>query len=302
MKVNLKQLDAFRAVIIAGSTNEAASLLNISQPAVSRSIQNLESFINYKLFIRQNGRLYPTKEAEYLYHEIDQLYSSIDHITNVMENIHLVGSGHLRIVASTPMGQRFLPDALAEFQSKRPDVKTSVRIVVKREMNKWLESQQFDVAIVSFPVDYPSSQLRHLASVEGVCILPIGHQLGEKPVINAEDLANENFISIVPDTILRARVDNTFNELGLDRSNMMVETQSGASICQMVASGLGVSIVDPFTASAFDSNKIVIRPFKPVIKFDFGVLLPMHKPSLKLADEFVELLEYKAKVFIEKKL
>ncbi|SDL63126.1 DNA-binding transcriptional regulator, LysR family [Modicisalibacter muralis] len=299
VRVNLKQIDAFRAVMIAGSTSEAAGLLNVSQPAVSRLLQNLESYIDFRLFIRQNGRLYPTPEAEALLHEVEQVYSGLDHLSSVMKNIKLLEGGHLRIVVSTPMAQRLLPEVLAQFQEQRPDIRVSIRIVVKREMPKWLDAQQFDVALVTFPVDYPSAHLLHLASVNGVCVLPPGHRLCDKPMVRAEDLAEEHFISIISDTILRMKVDQAFAGLGVQRKQMRIETQSGASICNLVAAGLGVSIVDPFTASALDGKGLVMKPFRPIIGFDFGVLLPIQRPRSQLVDEFIEVVREQARAFEE---
>lgn len=280
-----------------GSTNEAASVLNISQPAVSRSIKNLEEQIDFQLFIRENGRLYPTSEAEDLYHEIQKFYNGVDHLTNVMSNIRLVSGGHLRIVTSMPMGQTFLPEVIGKFRKNHPDVRISVRIAVKREMAKWLESQLFDIALLTLPVEYPMSRSRILSEVQGVCVMPAGHWLTEHKVVEAADLANVNFLSIVPDTVLRIRVDKAFSLLGIERHNMIIETQSAASICQMVAQGLGVSVIDPFTAAAFENTNIVIRPFQPVIPYRFGMVLPIHHPPSRLAEEFMEVLTAHAEGF-----
>ena len=290
MQINLKQLDAFRAVMQTGSTNEAASVLNISQPAVSRSVKNLEDQIDFPLFIRENGRLYPTKEAEDLYYEVKEFYNGVDHLTNVMRNVRLVGGGHLRVVTSMPTGQNFLPEVIRDFRKTHPDVRISVRIVVKREMTRWLESQLFDIALLTLPVEYPASRSRILTEVQGVCILPEGHRLTERRVIQAADLEHEDFLSIVPDTILRTRVDKAFAALGIERKNMILETQSAASICQMVAMGLGSSVIDPFTATAFEDRGIVIRPFQPEIPYRFGTVLPIHRPPSRLAESFLEAL------------
>ncbi|PQO22223.1 hypothetical protein C2I36_14235 [Rhodobacteraceae bacterium WD3A24] len=297
MKLNLKQLDAFRAVMVAGSTSEAALRLNISQPAVSRSLQNLEESVNYNLFIRKNGRLFPTAEAEFLFSELDQLYDSFDHISHVMKNIRPTGDGHLQILASTPMAQQFLPEAFATFQSTRPNVSISLRIVVKRETKKWLESQQFDIALLSFPIDYPSTQTQDLVSVDARCVVPTGHPLAEKDVIDAEDLEQENFISIVPDTTLRIRVDNAFQSMGVYRQKMLLETQSGASICQMVGAGMGVSVIDPFNAAAFNKLNIAIRPFRPRIRFDYGLVFPLQRQKSKLVGDFANVLKNRASNF-----
>jgi len=294
-RLNLKQLDAFRAVMIAGSTADAAQLLNISQPAVSRALQNFEASVEYPLFERRNGRLFPTPEAERLFLELDKLYSSFDHITNVMKRIQPASDGHISIVASTPTAQRFLPEAFAAFQERRPNVSISLRIVVKRETRKCLESQEFDLAILSLPVDYPTANVRHLVSVDGVAILPEAHPLAARETIHAADFEREKFISIVPDTVLRARVDGAFKSHGIERTRMFLETQSGASICQMVRAGMGVSVIDPFNAQAFGDVGLAIRPFSPRVRFDYGMVFPLNARTTPLALEFSELLSERTK-------
>lgn len=298
IRLNLKQLDAFRAVMVSGSTAEAATLLNISQPAVSRSLQNFEASVDYELFVRRNGRLFPTKEAELLFEELDRLYNSFDHIANIMKNIRPAGYRHLQVVASTPMAQRFLPKAFAVFQELHPNVSISLRIVVKRESKKWLESQQFDLALLSLPIEYPSTSTVHLVSVNAACVVPSGHPLAAKQVIHAADLTEEPFISIAPDTLLRSRVDRAFQALGVERKKMLLETQSSASICQMVGAGMGVSIVDSFTAAAFQDTKIAVRRFEPKLRFDYGLALPVNRQSSHLSNSFVALLKDHLRAFI----
>lgn len=301
-RLNLKQLDAFRAVMVSGSTAEAAVLLNISQPAVSRSLQNFEASVEYDLFVRRNGRLFPTPEAEHLFEELDQLYSNFDHFANVMKKIHPVGSGHLQIVASTPMAQRLLPDTFAAFQSANPNVSISLRIVVKREAKKWLESQQFDLALLSLPIDYPSSHTVQLTSVNAACVVPADHPLADQDVIHARDLAEEPFISIAPDTLLRSRVDRAFQVLGIERKIMLLETQSSASVCQMVGAGMGVSVVDPFNAAAFRNMNIAVRPFEPRIRFDYGLAFPLVAQTSSLSREFADLLKDRLSDFVRSNL
>jgi len=297
IKFNLKQLDAFRAVMVSGSTVEASNLLNISQPAVSRSLQNFEASVDYELFVRRNGRLFPTLEAELLFNELDQLYNSFDHIANVMKNIRPAGYGHIQVVASTPMAQRFLPNAFAKFQAHHPSVSLSLRIVVKRESKKWLDSQNFDLALLSLPIEYPSANTVHLVSVNAACVVPAGHPLAEKEVIQAADLAEESFISIVPDTLLRSRVDRAFQALGVERKKMLLETQSSASICQMVGSGMGVSVVDPFNAVAFQDSNIAVRRFEPKLRFDYGLAFPLNRQASSLTKSFVSLLKRQLRDF-----
>jgi DNA-binding transcriptional LysR family regulator len=74
-KLNFRQIDAFRSVMVSGSVVGAAKLLNVTQPGVSRTIATLEMRLGYELFVRRGRRLLPTAEAEALYREVEQVYA-----------------------------------------------------------------------------------------------------------------------------------------------------------------------------------------------------------------------------------
>lgn len=294
--LNLKQIDAFRWVMISGSTSEAAKILNVSQPAISRLIRNLEGQVNYPLFERRGGRLHPTPEAETLFGGIERVYPGLTHLSTLMRNISLADGGLIRLVSTMPLMQRLIPEALALFHEQRPDIKISLRTIVKRELREWMDGQQFDIGLATLPVDYPASMIKPLASFNCVCVMPGHHRLAQNDVVTAQDLADEPFISIVPDTTLRLKVDRLFADLGIER-RLTVETQSGAAICDLVAAGLGVSVVEVFTASGFKDKGVVLKPFRPKIKLDFGLLLPVQRPPSRPAELLIKTLQDRARTF-----
>lgn len=294
--INLKQIGAFRAVMISGSTIAAAQLLNVSQSAVSRLIQNLETQMAYPLFIRQNGKLHPTPEAHAFLDEVEQAYHGLDHLRSAMRDIRLLETGHLRVIVSTPYSQWLLPQALTDFHRARPDVRVSIEVVTRRDLPRWMDEQKFDLALITFPVDYPPARQHHLASLEAVCILPPGHALARKKTIHATDLAHLPFISMVPNTVPRVRIDNVFGQLSIERA-AMIETQTGASICTLVAAGLGVSVVDPVTVGDPKDKPYIVKPFRPAITFDFGALLPLQRPGSQDAEKFMRCVEARMRQF-----
>jgi DNA-binding transcriptional LysR family regulator len=85
--VNIRQLEAFRAVMIARSTTGAAELLDVSQPAVSRLIVQLEASLELTLFDRSSGRLAPTPEALLLHEEVERTVVSVDKIRELAREI-----------------------------------------------------------------------------------------------------------------------------------------------------------------------------------------------------------------------
>ena len=99
--MNIRQLEAFRATIVARSTIGAAQLLNASQPAVSRLLSQLESSLQLTLFDRSSGRLVPTPEAMLLYAEVERTFLSVDRIREMARDIRTADAGSPS-AASTP--------------------------------------------------------------------------------------------------------------------------------------------------------------------------------------------------------
>lgn len=77
--------------------------------------------------------------------------------------------------------------------------------------------------------------------------------------------------------------------MGIERKQQ-VEADLASTVCAFVARGVGVSIVDPFAASAMDRQAVVVRPFKPVIPFEVAVVLPAHRSLSAHAQSFLDLI------------
>ena len=95
--MNLRQLDAFRAVMESGTVSRAAKRLSVSQPAVSKLIQSLEQAIGLVLFDRTRGRLSPSAEATMLFEEVERLFGGLSSLKTFAEEIRTVHHGSLRI-------------------------------------------------------------------------------------------------------------------------------------------------------------------------------------------------------------
>lgn len=286
-KVNLRQIEAFRAVMLAGTTTQAAALLGVTQPAVSRLISELEAEAGILLFARGQGRLRPTPEADSLFNEIERAYIGLDHISNFMRGIRRSG-GHLRLIATMPMAHGILPQAIARFHRERPDTVVVVKTVIRRDVQTWLDTQQFDIALTNFPIEYPASATERLAKVRGVCVLPFGHPLADKELIRATDISDEPFIAMAAETQNRLKVDRAFAKAGVE-PKILIEAQTGVIICEFVAAGLGVSVVDPITARS-GLEKLVICPFDPAPEYEFRLLFPTQRARSTDSEVFAKIV------------
>lgn len=294
--INLRQIDAFRAVMTTGSATQAAVLMGVTQPAISRLISELERQIELRLFERHKGRLRSTPEAEALFGEIARAYTGLERIASFLEDIRQVRTGHFRLTASAPLGHSLVPTVVKRFREAHPDVSISIKIMVRREAQGWLDSQEFDLALSTLPVEYPAPSCELLAEVDAVCVMPKDHPLAARDVVAPRDLQDFPYISFVPEALARFKTDLAFNKAGV-RRDMALETQTAISVCDLVTAGAGVSVVDPFTAFAF-RDRLVIRRFRPAIGYGFAMLFPVRRPRSLIADRFSEFVRKGAAEYV----
>jgi DNA-binding transcriptional LysR family regulator len=124
-----------------------------------------------------------------------------------------------------------------------------------------------------------------------VCILPLGHPLGRKMAIEAADLEGEAFISVGRDNPFRFLIDRAFVDSGVKR-RVVVESSHLSTTYGLVAEGVGVSVVDPYTVfSNSRQSSVIVRPFVPEIRFVVNLLKPTNNPAPRIVEEFLKHLE-----------
>jgi DNA-binding transcriptional LysR family regulator len=287
--VNLRQLEAFRAFMMAGSTKGAAQLLDISQPAISRLIDQLERKISFALFDRAKGRLVPTPEALLLYEEVERTFASVDKIRELATDIRGANMGQLNIAVLPALALHFLPDVIANFRTTHPRTAISMTIQTSSKIEEWAAAQHIDFGIAEYPFIRTGVDSEDFCRVPHVIALPKGHALARNQLITPENLAGESFISLTSNSVGRHMIDQVFHRAQVAR-RMMLETQYVAVIAEFVAKGLGVGLIDPFTAFAFRDRGIVIKPFVPVVEFHLGILHPNHRPLSRAARALLALV------------
>lgn len=112
--------------------------------------------------------------------------------------------------------------------------------------------------------------------------------MSSQPVIEASELEGKRFISFSADTQMRQVIDHEFDSQGI-RRKMLTDVYLSEPACILVSRGLGVSIVDPFTAVEFAARgSLVVKPFRPQIPYVFRMLRPKNRPSSLLAEAFAK--------------
>src|SRR5258705_4126412 len=107
--MDVRVLEAFRAVVDHRSVTSAAASLGLTQPAVSAQIARLEQELGFLLFDRGNGRLKPTPEGLLFYAEADKALNGIERLAQAAEQIRTAQMGRLVIAAHPSAAISLLP-------------------------------------------------------------------------------------------------------------------------------------------------------------------------------------------------
>lgn len=285
--ISSRQLEAFRAMIDHGTVTAAAAQLGVSQPAVSKILAGLEQEVGYLLFTRLKRRLTPTSEARLLAAEVARLYHSLKQITEVAREIRDGQVGDLHVYSTPALGRGVMPDVMANFLKRHAKAHVVFHVRSSTYINQKTVDQQIDLGFSMMPFEHPAIVTEELSRASAVCVLPANHRLARRKVIKPADLKGERFLSFPLDLRMRHLIDAAFEQERIDR-HLQVDVYSSADACALVARGVGVSIVEPFTAREYRRDGIAIVPFEPRIRYLFRALRPRFRKPSRLADAFLD--------------
>jgi len=263
--MDVKLLEAFRAVVDSRSVTAAAQALGITQPAVSGQIAKLEESVGFPLFERAGGRLKPTPEGLLFYTEATRVLGEVDRLAATTAQIREGQSGRLVIASHPAAAISMLPPLVAAFVAERPGV--SVRLVSRHSdvVSQLLPTEGYYLGIAELPVDDTAVRLTRY-QMRCVAILPPRHALASRKLLTPALLSGQPMIAPARSPQMLSRVYGTF--AGADaKINAVVEAEFFASCCALVAAGTGWSLVDPLSARSFSHLGIVARPFEPAVMY-----------------------------------
>lgn len=285
--LNVRQIEAFKAVIETGTVSRAAARLRVSQPAISKLIQHLEQDTGLALFDRSPGRIRPTGDALLLFEEISRLYRGLERLETAALDIRNSRGTMLTVGVMPALSTGFIQDLIVAYQTSNSAARVALHARSTMKIADMLISGGLDIGMSSHPVDSPEIEQIALDRRPYVCVMPHGHRLAGHAALRPQDLAGERFINFTPASDLRTQIDEIFAVAGVQR-DIVTEASMAPSICAMVARGTGVALLNPLYLGAFH-GLVTCRPFTPAVSSEVRLLLPRHRPRTSQVARFVAL-------------
>jgi DNA-binding transcriptional LysR family regulator len=243
MPLNLHLLRLFATVAETGSFSRAATALQLSQPAVSQGVRDFELQLGRRLLDRSYKGVKPTREGRALMRHAQSMFSSERAAEEELKSLRGLNSGSLRIGASTTIATYLLPEYLGQFHQKHQGIDLHLVSANTRDIADLMLGHKIEIALVEGPVEDDGLRSEPWQTDIMTMIAAPSHPFArENAPIDPARLTKEMLVIREPGSGSREIVHQALSVHGIHPSRTL-EIGSTEAIKQMVAAGLGISIV-----------------------------------------------------------
>jgi len=227
-KFRLRHVELVAEVYDSRSILKAARRLNLTQPTVTRALQDIEATLNVPLFTRTNRGLAPTPYGEIFARHAKIVLAQLRHAAEEIENLRAGYSGKVTVGTLLAASASILPDAIALLKKERPGVAISVVVGTYDILVPSLLVGDLDMVLGRMPEQGRSRSLVYEEFyAEPIClVVRRGHPLARKRRLGLRELVNEAWLLPLPETSLRRQIERAFLEASAPLPRNVIESVS----------------------------------------------------------------------------
>jgi LysR family transcriptional activator of glutamate synthase operon len=253
--MDVDRLRAFVAVARARRFTRAATALGVSQPSLSRRVQQLEEDVGAKLVVRTPSGVVLTNAGERFLPHAERALASVDAGRNAIDELSGEPRGSVALGTQQTISAYVLPPVLARFHARYPSIYLRLREAPTEQVEERLAAGEFDLGLMNLPVRRLELAVQKLWQEDYVLVVPAGHRLASlgRAVALAE-AAEEPLViiaGIAPTNALFAACD----ERGV-QPRVVAEADNLEAVRRMVERGMGVYLLPRTMAQAADVRRL----------------------------------------------
>ncbi|MGD8912468.1 MAG: LysR family transcriptional regulator [Candidatus Thiodiazotropha sp.] len=232
--MDLQLLRSLLAIADTGSITEAADRIGLTQPALSRRLQQLESYLGADLLSRGRKGTELTEIGRLVVAEARGLVNQFDHLREQVRAHQGLEGGSVRIGGGATAVSFVLPKAIARFRKAHPGIRFQLKEAGSIEVAGDVISGRLELGLVTLPVQARELQIWPLLTDKIVLVAPRDHPLARHGEIDAPALDGLAFVGFEADTAVRQIIDAALRDAGVEM-NVVMELRSIPAILRMVA-------------------------------------------------------------------
>ena len=238
----VRQLEYIVAVAEHGHFGRAAAAVGVSQPGLSSQIQAVEKRLGVTLFERTTRAVQPTEAGRAIAAWSRSILLSIDEM--MLDATQHVGAlvGRLRLGAIPTIAPYLLPAVLADARRLWPDARLEIVEAQSEDLVAAVESGDLDLGLLATPYDTGQLTVHPIGDEPFVLALPEEHELSGEPSVDVSVLSSLSVLLLSEGHCLRDHARSAC-EIAGSVEDSEVRDASLSTLCQMVASGIGVTLL-----------------------------------------------------------
>lgn len=249
--MDFRDLNYIIAIAKHQSVTKAANKLFVSQPTLSKFIQNIEKELGQPLFKRLGNKFFLTYAGERYVQKAQEILLVKKELDQELSDIIRENIGELKIAFPIMRGTYMLPCTLPMFHTKFPQVKITVREANSAVLEDMLLHGDIDLAFFNLPIKSPDIDYEVISHEEVILIMSPEHPMANHgihksdckyPWINLHSLKDEGFILQRPDQRLRQIADKLFKDADI-APNILLSIRNILASVRLAGKGYGITFV-----------------------------------------------------------
>lgn len=275
-RLKTRQLLLLVAIGEEGNIHRAAEVLNMTQPAASKMIKELEEELEVQLFERLPRGVQPTWYGESLIRHAHMILTNLDHAHDELSALKAGRFGRVAVGAITSPGLSLLPPAIAMVKQEQPSLAISLDIETSPVLVERLEQGKLDILIGRLFAGHDTTSLRYQPLVEeSVCaVARSGHPMLGMDGLTLGDVVTHGWIVPPAGSVLRHRFDLMFRAAGFAPPDNLIETAALLFITRMLQHSDLLAVLAADVAHYYAAHGIIsVLPIELPCHMDaFGII------------------------------
>ena len=287
--MNTDNIEVFLRTVAIGNFSKAADELGYTQSGISHIITSFEKELGISLLTRDRSGVQLTEDGKKLYPYLLNLYRDREELTHVVNELHGLESGRVRIGALSSIERNLLPPIIKYFQDRHPNIQFDLPCGSETEIEKWVHEGRVDFGLIRFP---SATGLREIPLLREriLAVLSPDHPLARAAVFPVERFAEEK---VIMQTECSNEVMKRVFRMKQIEPNIVFQVKDDASICAMVESGLGISML-PEVALLRNPYQVITKELNVDTEREIGIVIKSTEKLSVAAESFLSYLKDQA--------
>ena len=244
--MTVQQLESLLNLVEEGSFSRAAKKMHLTQPSLSKHIQNMEDIVGGRVVERKNTGIELTPEGKVLFDCAKRVFRQIEDAEERISYLKESNAGRISIAASTIPATYLLPPVLSAFRQKHPEICGYVRMNDSSAVLDMVLEGEAELGFVGREITNRKLVVERLWNDRMVLVVPSTHRWRRNGEISWAEVSKEPFVARERGSATRASLENYLDgrvEKGFASFNIVCEMGSSEAVKETVLAGLGTSIL-----------------------------------------------------------